>query len=154
MIKQKVTSAGDTIIEVLIAIAVMSFVLGSAFAISNRSQLSIQDAQEHTEALKIAQSQVEQLKQISDNNPGGFDNSGPPKTIFNTALSNFCIQGGKITAACQITGLGGFKYIARINVTAPAGADPKPYTFEVIVNWPRIHDTAGNLNLYYNLDPK
>src|SRR5258706_10324416 len=63
---KKLSYTGDTIVEVLIAVAVVGSVLGGAFAASNRSQRSTQQAQEHTTALKIAESQVELLKVSSD----------------------------------------------------------------------------------------
>jgi Tfp pilus assembly protein PilV len=53
---------GDTIVEVLIAIAVVSAVLGSAYAMTSRNVQNSQQAQEHSQALKVAESQVELLK--------------------------------------------------------------------------------------------
>jgi type II secretory pathway pseudopilin PulG len=53
---------GDTIVEVLIAMAVLGMVLGTAFAIANRSYAVGISAQERTEAVKIAESQIELLR--------------------------------------------------------------------------------------------
>jgi len=53
---------GDTIVEVLVCIAVISGVLGTAYAIMNNSVQSNQSSQEHNNALKVAESQLEQLK--------------------------------------------------------------------------------------------
>jgi|ERR1700741_1849418 len=53
---------GDTIVEVLIAIAVMSGVLGTSYAITSRNSKASQQAQEHSQALKVAETQLEQLK--------------------------------------------------------------------------------------------
>jgi len=53
---------GDTIVEVLIAMAVLGLVLASSFAIANRSYATGLNAQERNEALKIAESQVELLR--------------------------------------------------------------------------------------------
>ncbi len=53
---------GDTIVEVLIAMAVLGMVLGVAFGISNRSYVTGLNAQERTEALEIAESQIELLR--------------------------------------------------------------------------------------------
>jgi Tfp pilus assembly protein PilV len=53
---------GDTIVEVLIAIAIMSAALSSAYGITNNSIKSNQESQEHGVALKLAESQLEQLK--------------------------------------------------------------------------------------------
>ncbi len=58
----KTNQRGDTIIEVLIAIAVISSVLAITYSIMNRNLLTMQDNQERTEASKIAQSQIEMLR--------------------------------------------------------------------------------------------
>lgn len=62
--------AGDTIVEVLIAIGVVSLVLVGAFLVSNNSTKTVQDNQERTQAQQILQAQVEELKVIID---GGGD---------------------------------------------------------------------------------
>jgi len=53
---------GDTIVEVLIAIAVASLILVTAYVTTRHSLMSVQDTQEHSEALQLAQSQVEALR--------------------------------------------------------------------------------------------
>lgn len=53
---------GDTIIEVLIAIAVASAVLGITYGIMNKNLAIMRDNQERTEATKLAQAEIEQLK--------------------------------------------------------------------------------------------
>ncbi|TAH34118.1 hypothetical protein EYC59_03925 [Candidatus Saccharibacteria bacterium] len=53
---------GDTIVEVLIAVGVISFILISAYMISNRSTHSIRTGQERQEALALAQSQIELIR--------------------------------------------------------------------------------------------
>ncbi len=79
---------GDTIVEVLIAIAVVSFVLVGAFVISNSSLRSVRDAQERGEALKLAQAQVENLKQTIDQEPD---------EIFGVGVSRlFCYRGSNV----------------------------------------------------------
>lgn len=68
---------GETIVEVLIAIAVIGSVLGSAYAIVSRNTKSYQQASEHTEALKIAESQLEYLRKSPQNGSSFcFNNSG------------------------------------------------------------------------------
>ncbi len=64
---RKLTQYGDTIIEVLIAITVVSAVLGGAYVTSNHSLKNSRQAQEHTIALKYAESQVELIKANSAN---------------------------------------------------------------------------------------
>lgn len=53
---------GDTIVEVLITIAIVSMVLGGAYVTTNRSLLATRSAQERSIALKLAESQMERLK--------------------------------------------------------------------------------------------
>ena len=64
MIKLSFNSSqrGDTIVEVLIAMAVASSVLGITYATMNRNLLITRGAQERTEAAKLAQGQLEILK--------------------------------------------------------------------------------------------
>jgi type II secretory pathway pseudopilin PulG len=77
--------AGDTIIEVLIAIAVISVVLGGAYVTTNRSLRATRSAQERGNSLKLAESQMEQLKNLVATNPDAVYGTGVP--------SPFCIQG-------------------------------------------------------------
>ena len=78
MLKQR----GDTIIEVLIAIAVASSVLAITYATMNRNMLTIRDSQERTEATKLLQGQIEALRQMSIDNPA----------MLATANTNFCMD--------------------------------------------------------------
>jgi prepilin-type N-terminal cleavage/methylation domain-containing protein len=73
---------GDTIVEVLIAIAVISLVLGGAYVTTNRSLQATRAAQERSIALKLAESQLERIK--------GLAASDPP-ALFG-APSPFCID--------------------------------------------------------------
>jgi type II secretory pathway pseudopilin PulG len=54
--------AGDTIVEVLLAIVVVSAVLTGAYVSSNRSLNTTIQSRERNEAVKIAQSQIELLR--------------------------------------------------------------------------------------------
>ncbi|HET8671733.1 MAG TPA: hypothetical protein VFM05_14230, partial [Candidatus Saccharimonadales bacterium] len=56
---------GDTIVEVLLAIAVISSVIGGAFVMTNRSLQGSRDAQERVNATKLVESQVEQIKNLA-----------------------------------------------------------------------------------------
>lgn len=67
---------GDTIVEVLIAIAVISSVVGSAYAITNNSVQSNSLSQQRSKATKVAQTQLEMLKVWTGNitnTPSAFD---------------------------------------------------------------------------------
>lgn len=56
------SESGDTIIEVLISILVVSTVLTGAFLSTSQSLATVHDAQERAQASKIAQSQVEKMR--------------------------------------------------------------------------------------------
>jgi Tfp pilus assembly protein PilV len=60
--KIKGTQAGDTMIEVLIAIAVASFAIGTSYAIANRSILKAVTASERNQAVNITESEISALK--------------------------------------------------------------------------------------------
>lgn len=67
MIK-RLNQAGDTIVEVLIAAAIVSLVLTGAFAVANASYRQIRMSQERGEAQRVAQSAIEQLDALVANN--------------------------------------------------------------------------------------
>ncbi len=53
---------GDTIMEVMICIAILGFVLAAAFGLASRNQTSARQSQERSEALQIADGQLELLR--------------------------------------------------------------------------------------------
>lgn len=59
------SSDGDTIVEVLLSIAIVSSVLGGAFISANRSLRGAQVSQERGEALKLVEGQLERVKAAS-----------------------------------------------------------------------------------------
>jgi type II secretory pathway pseudopilin PulG len=75
---------GDTIVEVLVSLAILSSALAISYATASRSLLQTRQAQEHSEALKIAENQMENLRQLA----GSTD---PTKDIFITG-NGFCID--------------------------------------------------------------
>lgn len=69
---------GDTIVEVLVAIAVISLVLAGAYVTTNRSLQATRAAQERGHALKLAESQLEQLKALAAMDPDAVFGSATP----------------------------------------------------------------------------
>jgi prepilin-type N-terminal cleavage/methylation domain-containing protein len=135
---------GDTLVEVLIAIAVVSLVLGGAYATTNRSLLASRDAQERGNALKLAQSQLEQVK--------GLAATDPAKIFAGAAPSSFCITDGNIVhastqAECAMDGAGN-----------PTTNEPKYQlavvrtgnNFTVTNRWANVHgDSTNQVQLKY-----
>ncbi len=64
LFKSRSTQAGDTLIEVMIALAIIGLVIAVSYSTANRALQVGRRAQERTEALKEAESQIETLKAI------------------------------------------------------------------------------------------
>jgi type II secretory pathway pseudopilin PulG len=64
----KLNKTGDTIIEVLLSLAVLGMVIGTAYAIASRSLKRAQQAQERTEATKLVEGQIDRIKYLSESN--------------------------------------------------------------------------------------
>lgn len=63
-LRQKQT--GDTIVEVLIAMAVIASMMAGAFVSTRRSSSGMRQSQERVEGLKVAEEQIERLKVLAD----------------------------------------------------------------------------------------
>lgn len=115
---------GDTIIEVVIAIVIVSMVLTGAYVSSSASLDLITSAQQHTDAVGVAQNQVEDLRaKIADVVGSGlaatgvtfcFDSNNSPATY----AAGICTISGytaKITSLGNSNGVGTYGF--RINVS-------------------------------------
>ena len=149
MIKQN--QIGDTIIEVLLAMSVIGLVLGAAFGIANRSVSIGQEAQERSEALKIAESQLELFKSeyfVSTDVSGRSESS------------SFCfdpIVGGSVvressSASCMNINGNGLAGLYSVSIIPPTSADLSK-TYEIKVTWARLGNSASgiksSLSLYF-----
>jgi len=86
-----VNQAGDTIIEVMLAVAVVGMVVGASYSIATKALRTGRFAQEQTEALKLSETQLEKLKYKASLYRAGESTTG---TIFDTASAeqNFCLD--------------------------------------------------------------
>jgi len=101
-IVKRLSERGDTLVEVLIAIAVISLILGGAFVMTNRSLQGTRDAQERVNATKLVEGQIEQIKNLA-----AIDS----EDLF-AATGSFCIDStGTVvaasTAGCRVDSSGG-----------------------------------------------
>jgi type II secretory pathway pseudopilin PulG len=158
---------GDTILEVLISIVIISVILTGAYITSSNSTDNIRAAQERVQAIGIAQQQIEDLRDQVNNI---FCSGTTPCTqnVVNhpylTGASAFCFNGGSDNNSFEAYTLGnctiGYNssntYIVKVqnNGGGPTdGATIPTYTFLVNVTW-NINPTTGqgdNLNMYYRL---
>ncbi len=89
---------GDTLVEVLICILIVTVILTGAYVTTSKSSLGVRNSQEHSEALKLVQSQLEQIRQNASNA------SGAP--VF-TMSPPFCMIDGGPTSTTITPGLAG-----------------------------------------------
>ncbi len=84
----KKTARGDTLVEVMLALAIIGLVLGFSYATASRALRVGRFAQEQTEALKVAEAQVERLKYIASLTDAGR------AAIFDAAAgqTTFCLD--------------------------------------------------------------
>lgn len=137
---------GDTIVEVLIGIAVLGLVLSISYALSNRDTQYIEQSQERGEAQKISEQQLELLRNYltpdTDWVASGylcFDDSDPPQP---TATATDCQKGTQDT----IGGITQGRYRVRINY------DSATKTYTVNTTWSSLTSAPQqSLALSYKL---
>lgn len=78
--------AGDTIVEVLIAVAIVGAVLAGAFTVSQKSVLAVRNSQEQSEMLQILQGQVELVRALA------LTTATPNTGVFATSPRYYCIN--------------------------------------------------------------
>lgn len=103
MINTRVKSqAGDTIVEVMIVLAVLGSAIGLAYATANRSLLNARQAQENVEASQFVQSQIEKVRYMA---PSGATNPADPNysspNNMYTQTQPFCV--GDVGSATALT---------------------------------------------------
>lgn len=148
--------AGDTIIEVLLAMTVIGMVLGASFGIANRSTNLGQDAQERTEALKLAESQIELFK-VAYNQNSEIKNKNELQPFCLINDSNYSVQDVDSASCKNIDSSGNPDGLYSISIIPPGDlvSDPTA-TYEFKVTWLRLGakdngdaDNLNNISLYY-----
>lgn len=149
------SNRGDTIVEVLISMAIASFVLGGAYALVNRTLANSQQAQEHSEALKIAEGQLEQLKgkqpTLVGTNVFCYSKDDNSLVPFPGALSVPATE-ADYEDPCKAIGIAGYYRVAVLYNRNDA-SNPYDDLYTAYVRWPG--PTGGNdeVSLSYRVHP-
>lgn len=138
---------GDTIVEVLICVLIVSLVLAGAYVTTQRSSVGVRNSQEHSIALKLIQAQVEQLRTNANReNP----------TIF-TANQPFCMvdtepQPANNTAECVQDAAGQpttDQPMFRMSVRRIANAGGTVFTINA--DWDALTGQPARKTIFYRL---
>lgn len=135
-LRQLLGQRGDTIIEVMLAVVALSLVVGGTYSIATRNLRAGRQAQERGEAVKIAESQLENIKSmaVEANNPNLY------------SASNFCFNPTSTitTGNCTFDG----RYRVSIN-SVPTSVSQQ---FTVVVEWDSIGSTPiENVTVQYRV---
>lgn len=133
---------GDTIVEVMVVLAVLALALGISYATADRSLLDSRQANQNAQATALVQSQLESLRVLAPN--PSTDTSG---YIFN-AGEDFCIDSaGNVaitstaspSASCAFDVFGN-SIATQILISYQPAADPSITggTFNIYATWPNI----------------
>lgn len=145
----RLNSAGDTIVEVMIVLAVLGLAISIAYATANRSLLNTRQAQENSEATQIAESQVEALSTLANDTTQNIYQAGP-YCISDTAP--YAVQ----TTNCdKQTQNNGVSYTVQITCDAAclSGSNPN-HNIKTFVTWPDVKGEGNDtVTIYYRVHP-
>jgi hypothetical protein len=137
--------------------AVASFVIGGAYVLTNRTLANSQQAQEHSEALKVAEGQVEQLRlKVGDltanDNPVCFHKDSGVITPFPGFEGSGSLPGSEdnFPEGCKGIGLAGYYKVGIIRKdTEHDTVSPQDDTYVVSVTWPGPTGGDEKISLSY-----
>ncbi len=161
MLKFGRRQAGDTIVEVMIALAVTGAVIGSSFAIASRSSRVGQQAQERTEALKLVESQIELLKASAQSNNLTMFARTTPFCLSTNASGVVYNDNTSVPTDFIADSLGGYgagcaqgtsnRYKMSIMVTNTTTAGITKSLFGVTARWEKIGGGVDEVKLQYRM---
>lgn len=141
---RRLGNTGETIVEVLLTIAIVGSVVTGAYAVASRSLAAARQAQERGEALKIAEGQVEQLKLLAGQNFAKVANTVQRYCIYTNAgaLDTRILPGippanytsDPLSSYGQCNASNNYYYFTEYVATSPSGTD----VFTTHVRWGTI----------------
>lgn len=124
--------AGDTIVEVLIAILVIASILTGAFLVSQQSTRNVRNSEEHSEALNALQAQIELLR------------SAAPNGTVPTDGSTFCMDGDTPVAASDDACLQQDLYQVSIQSIGNKDSSTDTVTYQATATWAAIGSATAD----------
>lgn len=88
---KRLTSRGDTIVEVMIALSILGLAFAISYATANHALLQARNAQEHSQALEYVDGQLELLRQAAPNPSTGVFTTNP---ATGKSVTPFCLTAG------------------------------------------------------------
>jgi len=150
---QKLGKRGDTIVEVLICLAVLGLTLGSATVVVNNNRKTIMGTQERSVALKLVQGQIEKTRALVAQDSHQLVSAGT--TVRNPL--GYCIDASgqavlATTAPCTVDRSGVAtaevpNYQLKTVVTANAGG----YLLRATANWDMPNGVRGNVEIVHRI---
>jgi type II secretory pathway pseudopilin PulG len=154
---KNISRAGDTIIEVLIALSVIGAVIGGAYASASRSLNVGRQAQERAEATRVAESQVEAIKALLIENKSDIGDSPEFCITTNNEVQDTNSSRGSITKSAVLSvGTSASEYNAAC-VFGPnryfTSVSKNNNLYSVLVRWERIGGGIDEIQMLYRAYP-
>lgn len=141
---KRLNATGDTIVEVLIVLAILSFAFATASVTANKGLGQSRNAQEHSQALGIVSAQMELARKAV---------SGSTAAVLPTS-GQFCMNGttpDPVLANCAVATSSGYSY-SPVATYVDDGGGSGHYEFRV--TWPGAGDLGDQQELMtYRLYP-
>lgn len=155
--------SGDTIVEVLVAIAIVSAVLTGAFIVTQKSAQAVRGSQEHAEMAQILQGQVEAIRALAltstDDVSGVFANGAGSSQYFciGTNASSALEFNKRIDSSAQsLTDIAnyntGCKNIQKLYNIA-IRYDPATHVFYFNGTWDKLGGGSNSVQFSYKVYP-
>jgi prepilin-type N-terminal cleavage/methylation domain-containing protein len=140
---RQIGQRGDTIVEVLISMAIISLVLAGAYTTSTRNSALIQGSQEREQAQRLVEGQIENLRSHGGITGSGdcFDSSGTEKPSTDSSCS------------ARSAPFSGASYV--LSITGPVGTNSPSGVYTVMAVWSSLGGKTPNdskVTMYYRLN--
>jgi type II secretory pathway pseudopilin PulG len=158
------SNAGDTIVEVLLSIAIVGSVIAGAYALASRSLAEGVSASEHSQAIKLAEAQIEALKSRQRDaltqTKYWDDNFKITTNPIPAAKNNFCLD---TRANAMLNNLGtaaAADWLPQYNGAAATASDPPtasspagPNTYNAVCTDKPTNPDAAKFFININMSP-